>query len=612
MKAFYILLLIFFVSIGVAFGQDSTEVVDQVVVYKTNGDTFRYSYSYSGPEYWINSIVQKLKNGQWENQSRYFNYIDSNQFVLFNGGDVWYNGKWVPGSKYNKYYDSEWNLICIMDDSYEDGILIKSNKTSYTNNSKGLPLTTTVQYLKNEEYQNYSRTICSYDSDGNQIELQNEAWEDGKWVIKVRNKDTYDDRGNCLTHLTEEYANNQWHKINYGVGTYDERNIPLTCLSETWANDTLKEAQRTTMKYSLNDWVIDYIEEYYEDSEWFVSYKESKTVDDKGNLLTAYTENWEKGKLISTGQLKDDYNADEKMLTSLSGGWSEGKLQSAWRMTLSYNSGGQRLSYLEEQIKDSENIKNFDELMKTDAWDNYNKSTTEYDSFGRNICSVSEDWTNGQYIPKQRTATTYNDRGDTLTVFGERSSDGINWSSELTTNTYDQFGNKLSRKCESRNSSKELLVGSYDRSFAYNSNGKIINVTNKRFAEKEWRNYDFIFSFRDSKNRFSTWGYKAEVTYKTISPVKDEPNLSGFSLNCSPNPSAGPLNINYTITEPAVISISISNMMGIEVANISENQVQLPGTYNLNYDASNLAQGAYFITIKAGNKSETKKIIIND
>jgi hypothetical protein len=32
----------------------------------------------------------------------------------------------------------------------------------------------------------------------------------------------------------------------------------------------------------------------------------------------------------------------------------------------------------------------------------------------------------------------------------------------------------------------------------------------------------------------------------------------------------------------------------------------------LNYDASNLVPGAYFITVKAGNKSETKKIVIND
>ncbi|MEI6090222.1 MAG: T9SS type A sorting domain-containing protein [bacterium] len=93
--------------------------------------------------------------------------------------------------------------------------------------------------------------------------------------------------------------------------------------------------------------------------------------------------------------------------------------------------------------------------------------------------------------------------------------------------------------------------------------------------------------------------------------VKGFLNLESFSLSISPNPTSGKLNISYTLTEPALTSISISNMLGNEMAKISENQFQLTGKYNLNYNASNFAPGVYFITIKAGNKSETKKIGIN-
>jgi len=93
--------------------------------------------------------------------------------------------------------------------------------------------------------------------------------------------------------------------------------------------------------------------------------------------------------------------------------------------------------------------------------------------------------------------------------------------------------------------------------------------------------------------------------------VKDYTSFNDFTLSISPNPTSGKLNINYTLTEPANTSVSISNLLGIEIAKISENQFQMPASYNLNYDLGNLTSGVYFVTVKAGNKLETKKIIVN-
>jgi hypothetical protein len=177
--------------------------------------------------------------------------------------------------------------------------------------------------------------------------------------------------------------------------------------------------------------------------------------------------------------------------------------------------------------------------------------------------------------------------------------------------TYDNFGNILtSNKVQTKNGK---LYKKHRINYTYNTNGHLLTFQNEEYVADEWSNVDVWFSFEDSKtNWFGSTAYRFEVTYETNTPVKEKPTLSGFSLNCSPNPTSGQLNINYTLTEPANTSISISNILGIEVANINENQVQIPGMYNLNYDASNFTPGVYFVTVKAGNKSETKKIVIND
>jgi hypothetical protein len=128
--------------------------------------------------------------------------------------------------------------------------------------------------------------------------------------------------------------------------------------------------------------------------------------------------------------------------------------------------------------------------------------------------------------------------------------------------------------------------------------------TKSTFTDAGW-DFDNIWNIDGETNQ----GYPF-LQIPSVS-VKDYTVFNNFTLSISPNPSAGPLNINYTLTEPALTSVTISHILGLEVANISENQFQLSGNYTLNYNASNLEPGAYFITVKAGNKSETRKILIN-
>jgi hypothetical protein len=57
------------------------------------------------------------------------------------------------------------------------------------------------------------------------------------------------------------------------------------------------------------------------------------------------------------------------------------------------------------------------------------------------------------------------------------------------------------------------------------------------------------------------------------------------------------------------INIEITNIVGQKEISISKN-FSIAGNHNLSIDAGNLSPGVYFYTVKIGNESITKKMIV--
>jgi hypothetical protein len=94
------------------------------------------------------------------------------------------------------------------------------------------------------------------------------------------------------------------------------------------------------------------------------------------------------------------------------------------------------------------------------------------------------------------------------------------------------------------------------------------------------------------------------------SSVESKSNLKSFDLNIYPNPAKEQVSINFTINELNIVTLNITNSLGIVIAKISNNLLQEPGNYRINYDAGILAPGVYYLTMKAGNFIETKKFVV--
>ncbi len=76
-----------------------------------------------------------------------------------------------------------------------------------------------------------------------------------------------------------------------------------------------------------------------------------------------------------------------------------------------------------------------------------------------------------------------------------------------------------------------------------------------------------------------------------------------------PNPFNPTTTIYYSLPKASNVSIKVYDMLGNEVA-IVINEFKPEGRYSALFDASNLASGVYFYTMKASEFTDTRKMIL--
>ncbi len=76
-----------------------------------------------------------------------------------------------------------------------------------------------------------------------------------------------------------------------------------------------------------------------------------------------------------------------------------------------------------------------------------------------------------------------------------------------------------------------------------------------------------------------------------------------------PNPFNPATSIKFDIPKESLVKITIFDLLGREVA-VPVNQDVKPGSYSVDFDASNLASGIYYYKIEAGSFINTRKMIL--
>ncbi|MDZ7623864.1 MAG: T9SS type A sorting domain-containing protein [Ignavibacteriaceae bacterium] len=100
-----------------------------------------------------------------------------------------------------------------------------------------------------------------------------------------------------------------------------------------------------------------------------------------------------------------------------------------------------------------------------------------------------------------------------------------------------------------------------------------------------------------------------------LNKVMDENNeqvsvVSDISLEQNyPNPFNPSTSIKFTVPTSEFVSLKVYDVLGNEVATLV-NEQKAPGTYEVRFNAGNLASGVYVYKIQAGNFTQTRKLML--
>lgn len=76
-----------------------------------------------------------------------------------------------------------------------------------------------------------------------------------------------------------------------------------------------------------------------------------------------------------------------------------------------------------------------------------------------------------------------------------------------------------------------------------------------------------------------------------------------------PNPFNPTTIIRYSIPNVELVQIKVYDVLGKEIKTLV-NEFKKVGSYEVEFDGSNLSSGVYFYRIKAGDYSETRKLLL--
>ena len=100
-----------------------------------------------------------------------------------------------------------------------------------------------------------------------------------------------------------------------------------------------------------------------------------------------------------------------------------------------------------------------------------------------------------------------------------------------------------------------------------------------------------------------TYEYSNEINVDVDAPAQ-------YSLDQNyPNPFNPSTLIKYSVAQDGFVNVSIFNLLGEKVATLVNSNMKA-GSYELNFNASQLSSGVYFYSIEAGDFKAVRKMML--
>jgi len=138
-------------------------------------------------------------------------------------------------------------------------------------------------------------------------------------------------------------------------------------------------------------------------------------------------------------------------------------------------------------------------------------------------------------------------------------------------------------------------------------------ITDTNFSITGLQNYTLYFWKVRAKNNYGVSAWSTVASFRTIAVVGIEDQFvvpQEYSLEQNyPNPFNPTTKIRVRIAEAGLTSVKVYNLLGQEVA-VLISEFKNPGTYDIEFNGSDLSSGIYLYRIRVNNFSASKKMIL--
>ena len=475
-----------------------------------------------------------------------------------------------------------------------------SSRITYTYDNSGNILTELGEGWNNNGWGNWSRYTYIYDNSGNNLSLLLQSWDNNTWVSYSRNNYTYNNSGKLLTNIFEDNLNSDvLVKFRRDTFTYDNAGNQLTEYRAQWANNGWIDYQRITKTYDNFNHCLTLLYEYNTNGAWEKFQDCQYTYDNSGHVLT---ENWQQllyGDIILY-KFAHTYDNSGNQLIYLYEVWKNDILAYGFRNTDTYDNSGNRLTHLAERKSDN-------------VWNNDTLFTYTYDNYGNQLTYIQQLWWNNKWFNCVRTTSTYDNTRSLLTLLYEEGED-TSWSyiyKLIYTNDYT--GNPLVELSEEYYNN--AWINSTKCIYTYDNYANCIRGENYLWwsGSGTWEpnSLQLHLLYNNKQDFFDFTGYTVDIEYEQfLGTHGGKLYLNNFNLLQNyPNPFNPNTKIVYTLPKDDKVLLTVYNILGSKVASLVD-EYKTAGSYEVQFNGSNLPSGVYFYKLEASSFSQIKKMML--
>jgi hypothetical protein len=89
------------------------------------------------------------------------------------------------------------------------------------------------------------------------------------------------------------------------------------------------------------------------------------------------------------------------------------------------------------------------------------------------------------------------------------------------------------------------------------------------------------------------------------------PTFNAAAVKCTPNPSDENASLVFTLTESALVSVELYDMTGRKVNTVASEEPMTAGQHTVKIETQMLPAGIYFWTLRSGELSVTRKMVVS-